>query len=433
MPENICFRATRKVLGQTGKPIRVVELFSGIGAQRAALKRAGIPHETVAVCEIDEHAYASYCAIHGFTPNMGDITKVERLPDDIDLVTYSFPCQDLSIAGKCRGMAKDSGTRSGTCLWNVGRLLLEAESRGQLPDALLMENVDAIANSKNKKDFDAWIGLLSEMGYTSSWKVLNAKDFDVPQNRSRCYMVSCLDSTYFRFPEGRPKTKRLKDVLEAEVDEKYYLSPERISRLIEHKERHRAQGHGFGFSITDVEGDAKCVKTRFREEEDTLIQVAQLEGKHEQTGRVYSPEGDCPAINTRGGGDRQPKILIHNNTKKGFLEASDGDGLYIHNISKKRGTVQKDMISTLKCGADIGCIQDSRIRRLTPHKCWRVMDLSDDDYDKAKSVGTSDTQLYKQAGNSICVGVLVDIFREFYTVKQCRQPSLFDFGTEVSA
>ena len=106
--------------------LRIVELFAGIGAQAMALEQLGIPYEST-VCEIDRNAYASYCAIHGDTPNLGDITKVEHLPD-CDLMTYSFPCQDLSVAGKRRGMSEGSGTRS-SLLWEVSRLLMDAIER----------------------------------------------------------------------------------------------------------------------------------------------------------------------------------------------------------------------------------------------------------------------------------------------------------------
>ena len=128
--------------------LRVCELFSGIGAQSMALTILGIEHESVA-CDIDAAAHRSYCAIHGDTPNLGDITKLEHLPD-CDLLTYSFPCQDLSIAGNKRGMKEGTGTRS-SLLWEVGRLL--ADARGREPSTLLMENVDAILNKKNIKEF----------------------------------------------------------------------------------------------------------------------------------------------------------------------------------------------------------------------------------------------------------------------------------------
>ena len=179
--------------------LRVVELFAGIGAQAQALKNLGLDF-TSTVCEIDEKAYRSYCAIHGDTPNLGDITKVEHLPE-CDLLTYSSPCQDISVAGRQRGMEQGSGTRS-SLLWEVGRLLSDAKERGRGPDVLLMENVDAILNKKNIAEFNRWIEFLTNLGYTSSYKVLNAKDFGVPQNRKRCFMVSSLGGRRFIFPEG---------------------------------------------------------------------------------------------------------------------------------------------------------------------------------------------------------------------------------------
>lgn len=169
--------------------IRMVELFAGIGAQAMALEELGIPF-TSTVCEIDKAAYRSYCAIHGDTPNLGDITKVEHLPD-CDLLTYSYPCQDLSVAGLQRGMVEGSGTRS-SLLWEVGRLLTDAAERERLPEVLLVENVDAVLNRKNLPEFNRWIDRLKTMGYTSSYAVLNAKDYGVPQSRKRCFMVSTL-------------------------------------------------------------------------------------------------------------------------------------------------------------------------------------------------------------------------------------------------
>ena len=182
--------------------IRVIELFAGIGAQASALERLGLDHERVAVCEWDEPTYKVYCAIHGDTPNLGDITKVEHLPE-CDLLTYSSPCQDISVAGHKAGLAKGSGTRSAT-VWDVGRLLEDMRERDVLPEVLLMENVDSIL-------------FLDGLGYTNSYQVLNAKDFGIPQNRKRMFMVSTLTLGKFKFPEGRPLTIRLKDILEKDV------------------------------------------------------------------------------------------------------------------------------------------------------------------------------------------------------------------------
>lgn len=223
--------------------INVVELFAGIGAPRAALRNCEIEH-TSTISEIDKFAVASYTAVHGETPNLGDIRKIERLPE-CDLLTYGFPCQDISIAGQQKGFEEGSETRSGL-LWEVERLL----KIGPLPKVLLCENVEAITHEKFKRPLNAWIRTLSELGYTSSWAILNAKDFGIPQNRARFFMVSCLDGRHFTFPKGKPSGIRLKDLLEENVPESYYLTEEQIANYEAHKERHAAAGHGFGWKPT---------------------------------------------------------------------------------------------------------------------------------------------------------------------------------------
>ena len=196
--------------------IRLIELFAGIGSQASALERLGVEHERVAVAEFDDCAYRVYCAIHGYTPNLGDITKVEHLPE-CDLLTYSSPCQDISIAGHRAGLAKDSGTRSAT-LWDVGRLLEDMKARNCMPEVLLMENVDSILFKHAIKDFNQWLRFLDCLGYTNSYKVLNAKDYGVPQNRKRLFMVSTLHLGKLIFPKPKPLEIKLKDILEESVD-----------------------------------------------------------------------------------------------------------------------------------------------------------------------------------------------------------------------
>lgn len=195
--------------------IRVIELFAGIGAQASALERLGIDHERVAVAEIDESVYKVYCALHGDTPNLGDVTLIDHLPE-CDLLTYSSPCQDISIAGHKKGLAKGSGTRSAT-LWDVGRLLQDMRERDVLPEVLLMENVDSILFKHARPDFDQWVRLLDGLGYTNSFSVLNAKDHGVAQNRKRMFMVSTKTLGKFVFPAKRPLTTRLKDYLQKDV------------------------------------------------------------------------------------------------------------------------------------------------------------------------------------------------------------------------
>lgn len=186
--------------------LRVVELFAGIGAQASALERLGIPFEST-VCEINKQAYKVYCAIHGDTPNLWDITKVEHLPD-CDLLTYSPPCQDISIAGSQKGLKEGSGTRS-SLFWEVLRLLRDCKYRNKLPPVLIMENVDAIVNNDNLPHLNRFIIELNTLGYESSYSLMNAKDYGIPQNRNRFFMVSTLDKGHFVFPEPMPLEKCL--------------------------------------------------------------------------------------------------------------------------------------------------------------------------------------------------------------------------------
>lgn len=216
--------------------ITINELFSGIGAQVAALKRLGIEYETVGIAEIDRFAIQSYEAINGKTRNYGDISKVEKL-DYADLWTYSSPCQDFSIAGYQKGLTDENGeqTRSGLLL-EVERLLRKAVADGKAPKYLLLENVKNLVGKKFRPDFDRWLNTLEELGYNNYWKVLNAKDYGVPQNRERVFAVSIrkdIDDGEFKFPEKAPLEHRLKDVLEANVDEKFYLKKELCDRFIE--------------------------------------------------------------------------------------------------------------------------------------------------------------------------------------------------------
>lgn len=271
--------------------IRLVELFSGIGAFSKALANLGIPYERVAMCEIDPHAIKVYEALHGPTPNLGDISNVEHLPD-CDLLTYSFPCQDLSNAGKKQGMSKGKNTCSGL-LWEVERLLLDAREReregdGQkhLPRHLIMENVDAILYATNMIDFEKWIKSLTYMGYTSSYAVLDASDYGVPQKRKRCFMVSAIGYDSLIFPPACPDGRVLKDILEVDVPDKFYLSEKAMDGLRAHNIEDRGS-HG-----------------------QKLMHMADLPRGYDAVGRVYSPDGLSPTITTCGGGDRQPKILI---------------------------------------------------------------------------------------------------------------------------
>lgn len=217
------------------KPIRLLEMFAGIGSQAMALRDLGANFEHYRMIEFDEHAVRSYNAIHGTNFPVTDIRNVHGTDLGIVdkdtftyLLTYSFPCQDLSAAGKRKGMKKGSGTRSGL-LWEVERLLKETP---ELPDILLMENVPEVIGAKNINDFHLWQDFLVSKGYTNYVKILNAKDYGLAQNRNRCFMVSILGEYNFHFPEPIPLETCIDDFCEDDVDESFYINTPKAQEMI---------------------------------------------------------------------------------------------------------------------------------------------------------------------------------------------------------
>ena len=203
--------------------LRVLSLFSGIGAFEMALRNIEIDYELVNFCENDKYAIKAYCAIHDVDENLnlGDITKVsiENLPKDIDLITHGSPCQDFSVAGLQRGGDEGSKTRS-SLMWNTVEIIKHCK-----PKYVIWENVKNVLSKKHKHNFDKYLKTLELLGYTNYWKVLNAKDYGVPQNRERVFVVSILgEHKPYEFPKPIKLEKRLKDILEIEIDDKYYLS-----------------------------------------------------------------------------------------------------------------------------------------------------------------------------------------------------------------
>lgn len=349
------------------------------------------------------------------------ISKIEYIDEVVDVFNFEVEtdnsytinnvivhnCQDLSLSGKLGGMEEGSGTRS-SLLWEVERLLKECKNK---PQILLMENVPQVIGTKNKSSFHKFMKRLEELGYKNFVKVLNSKDFYIPQNRQRCFMVSILTKEdVFSFPNKMKLDYYLLDFLDKEVDEKYYLSDDKIIQIQNWK--------GFENPLEDID-----------------------------------PNRVCSTLTTHCGKDSNGMqlVLVPENTKKGYAEAKVGDGVYINRPQQKRGVVQKGMIQTIKTSCDdIGVVviggigekksnngtqwflQDRvydnkispaictsfnpyfltkhlRIRKLTPCECYKLMGFTQGDYEKCAKIQSNAT-IYHQAGDSIVVTVLIAIF-----------------------
>lgn len=343
--------------------IKLLELFGGIGACTATLKRLGIDFEVADYVEIDKYAVASYNAINKTNFEPQDITKWDK-DIEVDLIMSGSPCQDFSLAGLGKGGDKGSGTRSSLMYENI-RIIEKLK-----PKYVIWENVKNLLSKKHIHNFNAYLEAMEELGYYSYYQVLNAKDYGIPQNRERVFTISIRKdiNKLFTFPPKQELKLKLKDLLEDEVDEKYYLSGERVVELIyKIQDQIKELPSCCDSTINDpqIRDVCNCITARYNAgiqnqkqigmcviEEPKCIKVAQMYGTERepnpQTGRIYDSDGISPTIDTCSGGNIMPKILIKNATKQGYLEATDGDGCYISNIDKKRGTVQKEMISTLK-------------------------------------------------------------------------------------
>ena len=316
--------------------IKLLSLFSGIGAFEKALTNLGVQYEVVNYCEIDKYASKSYSAIHGIpeSKNLWDITKVNvlNLPKDIDLLTYGFPCQDISLAGKQKGMFNEDGTLTRSGLFFKALDIIECVK----PKIAIAENVKALTSKKFTEEFKIVLDSLEKAGYHNYWQVLNAKDYGIPQNRERVFIVSIrkdIDHNMFEFPKPYSLEKRLKDFLEPHVDEKYFLSDKMISYISAPNQKWTGNNNG-AFINKDV---ASTLNTG--------------EGSRRCDASNYICD-DLP-----DNFDLQNYCLqIREKTKKGYAEAQDGDGVYINRPHQKRGVVQKGMIQTIKTSPDIGVV-----------------------------------------------------------------------------
>lgn len=396
--------------------IRLIELFAGVGSQAMALRDLGADFESYRVVEFDKYAIKSYNAIHGTNFPTTDIRDIHC--EDLGIVdkqnvtyllTYSFPCQDLSKAGKQRGMTKGSGTRSGL-LWEVERILNECKDKDSLPQVLLMENVPDVIGSKNYEDFMKWYAALENMGYQSYYKVLNAKNYGIPQNRERCFMVSILGDYNYTFPKRIPLRLKLKDMLEESVDKKYYISNSKIESLL----TTNFNCSKFENVVQDKYGISSTLCARDYKDPKCIVVGTTNISKYESSNRIYNPEGISPTFNAMQGGNLQPKVAVKENTKQGYALATEGDSISLEqpNSKTRRGRVGKQVAQTLTTSCNQGVLGNgTRIRKLTPKECWRLMGFKDSDFEKAEKVN-SNTQLYKQAGNSIVKQVLMAIFKQ---------------------
>lgn len=315
---------------------KVLSLFSGIGAFEKALKNIGVDYDLVGYSEIDKYASKSYAAIHNVdeSMNLGDITKIneKELPKNIDLVTYGYPCQDISLAGKQKGLFNEDGskTRSGL-FFDALRIIEETQ-----PRVAIAENVKNLVGKKFKPQFDIILDSLDKAGYNNYWQVLNAKDYGIPQNRERVFIVSIrkdIDNGNFKFPEPFELKLRLKDMLDDEVDEKFYLLKKQVDRInnsnfAQEKKRLQEKDYVDTLLARDYK-DPKCVAV----EPKRIGGLFDTETSKHQAGSIWDKECISPTIDTMQGGYRQPLVTIDDNvsnketTKKCCTEAVKGDSV----------------------------------------------------------------------------------------------------------
>jgi len=407
------------------KELKVLELFGGIGAPRKALTRLGIDFKVVDYVEIDKYAVKSYNALYNENYEPQDVTQWNK-DIEIDLIFHGSPCQDFSIAGNGKGGDEGSGTRS-SLLYETVRIVEKTK-----PKYVIWENVKAVINKNHKHNFDNYLEKMEELGYTNYYQVLNAKDYGIPQNRERVFTISILKNKDFTFPLKQTLNLRLKDVLETEVDPKYYLTDKMINYVLDMNDvqkgtkwDNRANNGvlnkeiALTIGVRSDEAQRGGVTNFVIDNLDKEIKVKEYKSYiswEDKKGRINTQDhrafkddmysGTVPSME-RG----IPKVLIKNATKKGYIEACDGDGIDLPypDSETRRGRVQKQRSHTITTSDNLGVTKDMRIRKLTPLECWRLMGFGDEDFYKAQKVN-SNSQLYKQAGNSIVVNVLEAIF-----------------------
>lgn len=428
--------------------IRLLSLFSGIGAFESALRRGGYQFETVNYCEIDPYAAKAYSQIHDIPEekNLHDVREVNPLLlDNINLVTYGFPCQDISVAGKQKGFEHDGErTRSG--------LFFEALRIIQFlqPEYAICENVKALTSKKFSAEFKTVLDGLSEAGYNNYWEVLNAKDYGIPQNRERIFIISIrkdIDTGTFTFPEKQQLHLRVKDILESSVDEKYYINNDRAKELVRKitqkpeivgggtENRIKTIGHlGTGGQkgwVFNVNGISRCLAATDYKDPTKIVEIKEMKINEPVICRSVGRDPDNPS-NREKGCNTEQTLELKSDGMSNTLTTVQKDNLVIEPLKIIRlGNLYDDNAGGARAGnvyepnglspalqtAQGGnrqplMYEEYRIRKLTPRECFRLMGFTDADFDRIH--GISNTQLYKMAGNSIVVNVLEGIFKQLF-------------------
>ncbi|MEG2229955.1 MAG: DNA (cytosine-5-)-methyltransferase [Bacilli bacterium] len=373
--------------------LKIIELFGGIGACSKALTNLKIDYQVVDYVEIDKFAVKSYNAIHETNFETQDITKWDK-NIYADLIIGGFPCQDISIAGLQKGIIKGE-TRSGL-MYEMQRVIQKVK-----PKYVITENVKNFISKKFKPQFDDYLQYLESIGYKNYWQVMNAKDYGIPQNRERVFIVSVRSDINldYKFPQSQQLQLKLKDMLEVDVGEKYYLSEEKIKIIAGWKSQ--------GRPLKKVHGLNDISRT---------ITARSQGDNHGQTILINNTDETIDV-----------EALLENNAEKSYLEAKnklDTINEHYSQYSKNKilkNIVDNDIVETITANAmqsfdhnNCHIIKNNlRIRKLTPLECFRLMGFNDNDFYKAQQVN-SNSQLYKQAGNSIVVNVLEEILKQIF-------------------
>ena len=416
--------------------MKFLDLFAGIGGFRFGMESAG--HECIGFCEIDKFARASYKAIHNTEGEieLHDITTVTdeeiRNIGHVDVICGGFPCQSFSIAGSRRGF---EDTR-GTLFFEIARFADILK-----PKYLFLENVKGLLNHDRGNTFKTILGALDGLGYDVEWQVLNSKNFSVPQNRERVFIIGHLRGQRTRnvFPIIRENEKSDNQQSKIEIvgntknpngtgqgtgsivyDSKGligtlcardYKEPKQVAIPVLTPDRLEKRQNGRRFK---TDGEPMFTLTAQDRHgvvvENEIKKYGTIQPNYNQSGVVYDTDG-IATIRAYQGGNLEPKIRVKEATKQGYATAEIGDSVNLShpNSKTRRGRVGKQIANTLLTGESQGVVEtDFRIRKLTPRECWRLQGFPDWAFDKAQEVN-SNSQLYKQAGNSVTVNVIAAI------------------------